>query len=72
MVPQRSPSPTQEQVDGCFRIGADESINDDEGVDEEELKRKENKKEAKHSAQVFNVITLVLSLVSVSNCTSSF
>ena len=52
IVPERSPEPSEEQIEGCFRIGADEVINDDEGMDEEDIKKRDEVKEAKHSAQV--------------------
>ena len=52
VVPDHSPEPTQDEIEGCFRIAADESINADEGADEEEIRKKESKKEAQHSAQV--------------------
>nr|CAB3265069.1 peptidyl-prolyl cis-trans isomerase-like 4 [Phallusia mammillata] len=55
-IPDKSPEPTKEQLEGCFRIGADEAINDDEGLDETELQEREEKKEADHSAQVLEII----------------
>ena len=55
-VPDQSPEPTQDQISGYFRIGADESINDDDGLNEEEIKNRESKKEAQHSAQVLEII----------------
>jgi len=51
-IPDKSPEPTQEQIEGCFRIGADEAINDDDGLDPEEIHERDEKKEASHSAQV--------------------
>jgi len=56
VIPDHSPEPTQDEIEGCFRIGADEAINDDDGLDEEEIRNRESKKEAQHSAQVLEII----------------
>ncbi|CAK8684054.1 unnamed protein product [Clavelina lepadiformis] len=56
VIPDRSPEPTKEQLEGCFRIGADESVIDDEGIDQEEIKKIEEKKEATHKAQILEII----------------
>ena len=52
VIPDHSPEPSQDQIEGCLRIGADESINDDEGLDEEKIRKRDEAKEAQHSAQV--------------------
>ena len=54
--PDRSPEPSKEQLEGCFRIGADEDINPDADKDPLELKEQEEKKEASHRAQVLELI----------------
>jgi len=55
-IPDKSPDrPSKEEV-VALRIGADEEINPDEELDEEQLKEKEEKQEAKHHAQVLEII----------------
>uniref|UniRef100_H2ZKB9 Peptidyl-prolyl cis-trans isomerase n=1 Tax=Ciona savignyi TaxID=51511 RepID=H2ZKB9_CIOSA len=55
LIPDRSPEPTKEQIEGCFRIGADEAIKDEE-EDEGIVQEKEETKEAHHRAQVLEII----------------
>jgi len=54
--PDKSPEPSKEQLEGCFRIGADEDINPDADIAPEELREREEKKEASHQAQVLELI----------------
>lgn len=54
--PDKSPEPSKEQLEGCFRIGADEDINPDADIDPEELREREEQKEANHQAQVLELI----------------
>lgn len=52
VIPERSPEPTKEQVEGFLRIAADEVIDDNQGLDEHEVVEKEQRLEASHQAQV--------------------
>nr|XP_002131898.1 peptidyl-prolyl cis-trans isomerase-like 4 [Ciona intestinalis] len=55
VIPDHSPEPTKEQIEGCFRIGADEALQDEE-EDEEVVAEKEESKDADHRAQVLEII----------------
>ncbi|XP_061195925.1 peptidyl-prolyl cis-trans isomerase-like 4 isoform X2 [Saccostrea echinata] len=54
-VPNKSPEPTQEQLD-TVRIGADEEIDDYQGMTEEEVKEVLEEKEAKANAQILEMV----------------
>lgn len=56
LVPDRSPEPTDEQLQSLLRIGADEEIDDNKGLTEHEAVEKEEKVEAEHRAQVLEII----------------
>jgi len=56
VIPDRSPDRPSEEEIAPKRIAADEKINPDEELGEEELKEKEEKGEARHNAQVLEII----------------
>lgn len=54
-IPDRSPEPTKAQLESG-RIGADESIEDDDGKTQEELEDEEKKKDATANAHILEMI----------------
>lgn len=56
VIPERSPDRPSEEETAPKRIAADEKINPDEDLNEEELVEKEEKLDARHNAQVLEII----------------
>eukprot|EP00057_Strongylocentrotus_purpuratus_P028236 XP_011682710.1 PREDICTED: peptidyl-prolyl cis-trans isomerase-like 4 [Strongylocentrotus purpuratus] len=55
-IPDRSPEPTKAQLESG-RIGADESIEDDDGKTQEELEGEEKKKDATANAHILEMVS---------------